>query len=216
MPEVQEVFRMATQKVRPDQGALERQHGQQRRRTIRRKMSVYGLVAALAAAILFVVVRAEVDSDEQVPGGQPVTPTTAPQAAAPVGTVTFDGSTCSMQITADRIEPGAVLFEVVNATEQRAMFDSWQLLEGYTFRAFETTVERDHRRAEEGKPGHGFPGEGEVTYLQSDVIPANTSGSIVTTMSPGRHAIVCLKLYEGEPQDSRFRPFGIVGPIVVR
>ena len=22
------------------------------------------------------------------------------------------------------------------------------------------------------------------------------------------HAIVCLKLYEGEPQDSRFRPFG--------
>jgi hypothetical protein len=217
MPEVQEVFRMATQKVRPDPGGLERQHGQQRRRAIRRKMGVYGLTAALFLVIAVVAVRAGIRSAEQVPAAQPSpSPTTAPEIAGPVGTVTFDGSTCSMQITADRIEPGVVLFEVVNATEQRAMFDSWQLLEGYTFRAFETTVERDHRRAEEGKPGHGFPGEGEVTYLQSDVIPANTSGSIVTTMSPGRHAIVCLKLYEGEPQDSRFRPFGIVGPIVVR
>jgi hypothetical protein len=89
-------------------------------------------------------------------------------------------------------------------------------LEGYTFRAFETTVERDHQRAEEGKPGHGFPGEREVTYLGSHVIAANSSGYIAETMSPGRHAIVCLKLYEGEPRESRFRPFGIVGPIVVR
>jgi hypothetical protein len=39
------------------------------------------------------------------------------------------------------------------------MFDSWQLLEGYTFRAFEATVERDRRSAENGKPAHGFPSE---------------------------------------------------------
>ena len=56
------------------------------------------------------------------------------------------------------------------------MFDSWRLLDGYTFRSFETTVERDHRRAEQGKQGHGFPGEEEVAYMQSEVIPANTSG----------------------------------------
>jgi len=31
MPEVQEVFRMATQKIRPEPGALDRQHENQRR-----------------------------------------------------------------------------------------------------------------------------------------------------------------------------------------
>ena len=56
MPDVQEVFRMSTQKVKPDPGALERQFGQQRRRTIRRKASVYGLVAALVV-IAAVAVR---------------------------------------------------------------------------------------------------------------------------------------------------------------
>jgi hypothetical protein len=45
MPEVQEVFRMATQNVRPDPGALERQNREQRRRSTRRKAGVYGLVA---------------------------------------------------------------------------------------------------------------------------------------------------------------------------
>ena len=54
-----------------------------------------------------------------------------------------------------------------------------------------------------------------MTYLGSRVIAANSSGYITETLSPGRHAIVCLKLYEGEPRDSRFRPFGIVGPIIV-
>jgi hypothetical protein len=212
MPEVQEVFRMATQKIRPDLGALERQHGQQRRRTIRRKIGVYGVVAALVAVIAVVAVRSGVDSAEQVPAGRPSSSPTAPEAAAPVGTVTFDGSTCSMEITADRIEPGVVVFQAVNASEQRVMFDSWQLLEGYTFRAFATEIQRERRTAETGEPGYSFPSEDEVTYLGSQVISANNSGFIAETMSPGRHAIVCLKLYEGKG----FRPFGIAGPFVVR
>jgi hypothetical protein len=213
MPEVQEVFRMATQKVRPDPGALDRQLGQQRRRTIRRKMGVYGLMAALVVVIAVVAVRAGVDSDANgVPLGQP-SPTTAPEAPATVGTVTFDGSTCSMEITADRIGPGVVVFEVVNATEQRAVFESYRLLEGFTFRAFETAIERGRRIAEAGNPGgHYFPSEDEVKYLGSQVISANNSGFIAETMSPGRHAIVCLKPYEGVG----IRPWGIVGPFVVR
>ena len=52
MPELQEVFRMATQTIRPDEGALERQHQEQRRRTIRRKGAVYGLVAAMVAVVV--------------------------------------------------------------------------------------------------------------------------------------------------------------------
>ena len=81
MPEVQEVFRMATQKVRPDPGALDRQHGQQQRRTIRRKVGVYGLVAALVGVIAVVAVRAGGRS-EQVPIDQP-TRATAPRGRSP-------------------------------------------------------------------------------------------------------------------------------------
>jgi hypothetical protein len=51
-----------------------------------------------------------------------------------------------------------------------------------------------------------------VSYLGSDIIPANSSDIIAPQMStPGQHAIVCLRPFEGD-----FRPFGIAGPIVVR
>ena len=177
---------------------------------IRRRMGVYGLLAALILVVAVVVVRAGVDP-ERGPLGQPSSSPTAPGAAA-VGTVTFDGSTCSMEITTDRIEPGFVIFEVVNASEQRAMFDSWRLLGGYTVMAFEATIERDRRLAEKAGNQGAFPSEREVSYLGSDVIPANSSDIIVPQMStPGTHAIVCLQPFEGD-----FRPFGIAGPIVVR
>ena len=205
---------MATQKVRPDPGALERQHGQQRRRTIRRKVGVYGLVAALVATIVLVVVRAGVDSAEQVPGGQPSS-SMAPEVAAPFATVTFDGSTCSWERTADNTRAGVVLFEVVNSSERRVMFDSWQLADGYPFPAFKEAIQRDRRLAEQGKQGHAFPSEREVTYLRGDVISANSSEFVAVTMSQGRGAIVCLKLVQGEPPRSRFRPFAVVGPIIV-
>jgi hypothetical protein len=47
MPEVQEVFRMATQKVRPDPDSLEQQHRDQRRHASRQKATVFVLVGAL-------------------------------------------------------------------------------------------------------------------------------------------------------------------------
>jgi hypothetical protein len=47
MPDVQEVFRMTTQKVRPDPDAAERQIGRQRKRARQRRVGVYALVAAL-------------------------------------------------------------------------------------------------------------------------------------------------------------------------
>ena len=199
---------MDTHNVPPDQDVLEQERDEQRRRTMR--MGVYGLLAAFVVVIAVLAVRAGDDSAEQVPLGQPANSPTAP-GAEPIGTVTFDGSTCSMEITADRIEPGVVLIDVVNATEERAMFDSYQLLDGYTIRSFAAIIERDRRRPEPWI----FPDqETEVRYLRSDVIPANSSEIIVTTMSPGSHAIVCMQPYEGEVMD--FRPFGVVGPIVAR
>jgi Tol biopolymer transport system component len=58
MPEVEEVFRMATQKVRPDPGAIERQNRAQRRRNNRRKAAVYLLVACLTIAGVLIAVDA--------------------------------------------------------------------------------------------------------------------------------------------------------------
>jgi hypothetical protein len=47
MPEVQEVFHMATQKVRPDPDSLEQQHRDQRRHASRQKAAVFVLIGAL-------------------------------------------------------------------------------------------------------------------------------------------------------------------------
>lgn len=47
MPDIQDVFRMAAQKVKPDPGALERQHRGQRRRSLQRKAETYVLIGAL-------------------------------------------------------------------------------------------------------------------------------------------------------------------------
>jgi hypothetical protein len=47
MPDVQEVFRMATRKVRPDPGALERQNRSQKRHVARQKATVFVVVGAL-------------------------------------------------------------------------------------------------------------------------------------------------------------------------
>lgn len=47
MPDVQEVFRMSTQKVRQDPGAMERQHARQRKAERNRKIGAIAVVAAL-------------------------------------------------------------------------------------------------------------------------------------------------------------------------
>jgi hypothetical protein len=222
---IQEVFRMSIHEVKPDLGGRGRQHTRRRRRSFGSTLEAFAVGAAIG---LMAVACSSGTGDGQgatTPAGEAPTVNPAEAEAEAVGTVTFDGSTCSLEITADRIEPGPlgyVTFRVVNASDQRVMFDSWRLLDGYTFRAFETAVERTGRLAEAGKP---YPNEGpfpdqetEVSYLGSEVIPANRSGSIVTRMSsPGPHAIACLQRFEGAHRSLRgFQPFGLAGPIVVR
>lgn len=77
MPEVEEVFRMATQKVRPDPGAIERQNRAQRRRNNRRKAGVYVLVACLTLAV--VVFALEVLKDQNTTTPPAVTPSATGQ-----------------------------------------------------------------------------------------------------------------------------------------
>jgi Tol biopolymer transport system component len=69
MPDVQEVFRMATQKVRPDPGAMERQDRNQRQRRTRQRVGGYALLAilVLAAAVIGVIATRP---REEGPAGQ--------------------------------------------------------------------------------------------------------------------------------------------------
>ncbi|MEX2275083.1 MAG: hypothetical protein WEA10_05925 [Actinomycetota bacterium] len=202
---------MWTQKVKLDPGALEGNRAPKVRRSAGKGVGAFAVMVAIGLMAVACSPGTRDGQSATAPADQPPSSTTAPGTAAPAGTVTFDGSTCSMEITADRIESGLVVFNVVNATEKPALFDSYQLLEGYAVRSFAAVIERDRRRAEPWI----FPDqETEVRYLRSDVIAANSSEIIVTTMSPGRHAIVCMHPYEGEVMD--FRPFGVVGPIPVR
>jgi hypothetical protein len=75
MPEVREVFQMATQKVRPDPGALERQHRDQRRHAAKEKVAVYALVASLVLAGIVIGVNTLGGSDRKVIPASSATPT---------------------------------------------------------------------------------------------------------------------------------------------
>jgi hypothetical protein len=80
MREVQEIFRVATQNVRPEPGALERQHQNQRRRSRRRKAGALALVATLCLAGIAVIVGTRGGQDTTTPAGEP--PTVDPVATA--------------------------------------------------------------------------------------------------------------------------------------
>jgi Tol biopolymer transport system component len=69
MPDVQEVFRMATQKVRPDPGAMERQDRNQRQRRTRQRVGGYALLAILLIAGVVIGVVATRPREER-PAGQ--------------------------------------------------------------------------------------------------------------------------------------------------
>lgn len=66
MPELQEVFRMATQQVKPDPGALERQHSRQRRRSVGKKVGAFTVAAAIGLAAVLLI-WASRPSDQTVP-----------------------------------------------------------------------------------------------------------------------------------------------------
>ena len=76
MPDVQEVFRMATQKVGPEPGALDRQLTRQRRSGGARKMGAFAVAAsfiALAVAV-FALTRTSSADSTQVASQPPAVP----------------------------------------------------------------------------------------------------------------------------------------------
>jgi Tol biopolymer transport system component len=76
MPEIEEVFRMATQKVRQDPGALDRQVTKQRRAVRNRRLGVFATVLILVAAIVTAFALTRGDTREVPANG--ATTSTAP------------------------------------------------------------------------------------------------------------------------------------------
>jgi Tol biopolymer transport system component len=70
MPDVQEVFRMATQKVRPEPGFVDRQHDNQRRQLRKRKAGAMALVAAIAVVSVVWIVETRASQDTTTPADE--------------------------------------------------------------------------------------------------------------------------------------------------
>lgn len=220
MPELREVFEMTTKQIDPDVGSWRDQQERQRKRARNRKVGAILVAAAIgvAAAVLILTNRPGEGGTGSVPAGDPSSPTTTAEPPGSVGTVTFDGSTCSLELGSEPVEQGALVLDAVNTSDGRVMFDTWELVNGYTYQEFATAIERIRMRNEKGKVGRHFP-EGapgpdqQVNYLgRGEIIRANTSGLISATASAGTHAIVCLKPYEG----LGLGPAGITDPFDVR
>ena len=98
MPEIQEVFRMATQKVRPDPEALDRQHRGQRRRVAQKRAAVYALVVVLLVTGAVVAINT-LGSDHERPAGEGSNPP-PPQAAEQTLSIIDVGTGTATEFTA--------------------------------------------------------------------------------------------------------------------
>jgi Tol biopolymer transport system component len=74
MPDVQEVFRMATQKVRPDEGFVDRQHDHQRRMARNRRNGAIALAAVIGVAAIVFAIRLAGGGSGTRPAMQPTLP----------------------------------------------------------------------------------------------------------------------------------------------
>lgn len=78
MPDVQEVFRMSTQKVRQDPGALERQHTRQRRRSVGRKVGALVVATAIGLVAVALILGTRPGENATTPADESPTVTVHP------------------------------------------------------------------------------------------------------------------------------------------
>ena len=143
---------------------------------------------------------------QRMPWVRPSRPTPTTQPRNPVGTVTADGiDVFDRADTGDAVSKRGSWSSRPSTTPTSGRCSTHGCCPtGYTFRAFERAVRRDSGSRRRAEARRAWPGDDEVTYLRSDVIPASSSETIAVPMSAGRHAITCLKPYEGQG----LRPYG--------
>jgi hypothetical protein len=118
MPEVQEVFQMATQKVLPDPNSLERQHREQQRHVVKQRATVFVLVGALViGAAVFGVAALRDDPNEGTIG--------SPPTARPIPAIPDAGT----------LEPGRYVFGTDDAGLDESYRITMEVPDG--FEAFE-------------------------------------------------------------------------------
>ncbi len=136
MPELQEVFRLSTQKVKPDPGALERQHVRQRRSSVWKKVGAFAVAAAIGLAALVVILSTHPWRHAIPAEPSPTTGTT------PLGVATdflqaygsFDADTAVGYLADDADIDGLIGTEAVSATGnpgQLQLLISWLQAGGF-------------------------------------------------------------------------------------
>jgi hypothetical protein len=119
MPDVQEVFRMATQKVQPEPGFVERQFHNQWRRARNRRNGAIALVAIVALAATVIAIRALDDDTGTQPGGQG-TDTSGIPSAEPIP-----------PLSEGALEPGRYVFTSFDPGLDASYRISMEVPEGY-------------------------------------------------------------------------------------
>jgi len=103
MPEVQEVFRMATQKVHPDAGFVDRQYDHRRKHERRRKVGTFAVATAIGVAALASILATQVARNATTPADQ--TSTAAPRPG-PVPFYRQNASVVDLEGNVLRVIPG--------------------------------------------------------------------------------------------------------------
>jgi Tol biopolymer transport system component len=82
MPDVEEVFRLSTQKVEQDPGALERQFRRRDRRNRNHKLGAFAIAMAIGVAAIVLVLMTRPASDGRTPANDSSSPTAPPRSDA--------------------------------------------------------------------------------------------------------------------------------------
>jgi hypothetical protein len=171
MPDVQEVFRMTTQKVRPDPGALERQFREQRQRQVRRKVAAYAAVAGVVVAgtlvglrVLSEEPRSEVPASErQAPAVQGAPPT----ASDLRGVWVLESGPEDLSLMASFDAEGNFAFDDAGFVNDPAAFGSYRL-DGRTITFINGLFTRSCPAGDRWAWHVGIPGEGQLHAVELD------------------------------------------------
>jgi hypothetical protein len=128
MPDVQEVFRMATQKVRPEPGFVDRQLEHQRRQSRRRKAGALALVAAIGVVALVWIVGTRAGQDTTMPANPPTTVDPSEETAVDVATAFFYAASFNEEPAVGRLADDADLsgYGVDGTREFRLLMRFWE------------------------------------------------------------------------------------------